>query len=165
MVRRKRRGTQEGEYQDPLKDYSPATYADELERSLCESDITEMEIKPFLAIDPGTSVEETMRLMDKIGIACLVVTEGDKLVGIFSERDILNKVAEQYEQIKDGPVRDVMTPNPVSVYETDSPAQAMNLMAVSGFRHIPILDLDENVVGILGPRRVTAFVQKHFEEA
>ena len=58
------------------------------------------------------------------------------------------KVALELEQVQDRPVRDVMTSNPIYVYESDSPAAALAVMAVSGYRHVPILDLDDNLIGI-----------------
>ena len=120
-----------------------------------------IQAKPFQIIDANQPVHDAMKVMGEKNIASVIVTENDRLVGIFSERDVLNKVAENYEKMKDQPVREVMTPNPVAVYEIDSPAKAMNQMAIGGFRHVPILDLDDKVVGVLGPRRVTAYVTKH----
>jgi len=162
MVRRKRRDAQQGEYKDPLKDYSPATYADETERKLCESHVVDMQITPFITVDVSKTVEETLRMMAGKDIAYLMVTENDRLVGIFSERDVLYKVADRYSQIKDHSINEMMTPNPVSVYGTDSPAKALNLMSVGGFRHLPVLNLEEQVIGVLGPRRVNAYLCQHF---
>ncbi len=54
----------------------------------------------------------------------------------------------------------VMTPDPVCVYETDTPAKALNLMAVGSFRHIPVLDVDGKIVGIVGPSRTSAYLQE-----
>jgi len=55
---------------------------------------------------------------------------------------------------------EVMTANPLVVHETDSPGTALNLMAVQSFRHVPILSVDKKVVGIIGPRRLTDYLQK-----
>jgi len=74
---------------------------------------------------------------------------------------VLTKVADEFESVNDGPVSKIMTPNPMAVYVTDSPGKAMNLMATMGIRHVPILDVDDKVVGILGPRRVTNFLKTH----
>jgi CBS domain-containing protein len=50
----------------------------------------------------------------------------------------------------------------VFAYETDSAGAALSVMAVSGFRHVPVLDVDDKIVGIVSPPRVTAFLQQHF---
>ena len=163
-MKRRRRNTQSGEYADPLKDYSSPEYEDQMERSLGEDTLEELDTTPFLTVDAQTSVEEVFRVMADRDISCVMVTEDDRLAGIFSERDVLIKVAERYDQIKQDPIRSVMTLNPVSVHDTDNPAKAINLMAVGGFRHVPIVDVDDKVVGILGPRRVTAYLCKHIPE-
>jgi len=72
-------------------------------------------------------------------------------------------VALEYDQVKDRPVRDFMTTDPVYVYETDSSAAALTVMAVLVFRHVPVLDLDDNVVGIISPQRVTGFLREQFK--
>jgi len=161
-MRRKRRTTDAGDYSDPLKDYSAPEYADELERSLVEDEIHQLKTTPFDTISPDMSVRDAMAKMDEIGVACFMVAEGDRLVGVFTERDVLDKVATNLAAVADGPVRDVMTTGVVVAYETDSAAKALNLMATGGFRHIPVLDVDDKIVGILGPRRVTSYLQKHF---
>ncbi|MEE9212531.1 MAG: CBS domain-containing protein [Phycisphaeraceae bacterium] len=162
MARRVRRETPPGEFEDPLKDYSPPQYDDELERALIETHVTAMQTQPITAMGPGTTIEQAMRTMAEREIACVLVTEGDRLLGLFSERDVLNKVADRFEQIKNHSVTEVMTPEPMVVHDIDSPATALNLMAVHGFRHVPILNVDEKLVGIVGPRRVSNYLQAHF---
>ena len=160
MARRKRRKAPKDEFRDPLGNYEPQEYSDSLERSLCEDLIHQvMETKPFFSVSADASIEQAMKSMSEKSVACAIVLEGDRMVGIFSERDVLNKVAGQFEQIKSMPVRIVMTHELLSVYETDSPAKALNMMAIGGFRHVPILDLDEKVTGIVGPRRVIRYIQ------
>ncbi len=153
------------DFHDPLGDYARGEHADDLERSLAEETVAAMKTRPFKTIGPGTTIDEAMRTMVDMDIACLLVTEGDRLVGIVSERDVLRRVAEGYPANKDEPVSGVMTPQPVAIYETDTPAKALSVMVIGGFRHVPILDVDDKVVGILGPRRVTAYLQKYLARA
>lgn len=161
--RRKRRPVEPGEFRDPINNFGPQAHEDELERSLVEDTVRAMATTPFAAVPPGTSVEEVMKLMAERDIACVTIIEDGKLLGVFSSRDVLVRVAEDFERLRGAPIRQVMTPDPVKVYVTDSPAKALNLMAVGGFRHIPILDVDEKVVGILGPRRVIDYIGRHLD--
>ena len=161
--RRKRRKAEPGEFQDPLSNYNPPEYDDNLERALTEATVGDMQITPFMEVSADTTVQEAVQMMEQDQIACLMVVKDQRLIGVFSERDVLNKVAAQHEQVKSRPIRDLMTPDPQTVYETDSPAKALNLMAVGGFRHIPVLGVDDRPTGILGPKRTTAFLQEHFE--
>jgi len=165
MARPKRRDKSGvSEFRDPLKNYDGPEYADELERTLAESAIEEMRYQPVTTLPSDTTVEQTMLAMAEqdVGSAVIVDAEG-RLAGIFSERDVLNRVAGRFEQIKDEPVSTVMTRSVMSAYTADSPGKAMNLMAIGGFRHVPILDVDDKVVGVLGPRRVSEYLQAHLE--
>ena len=160
-MRPKRKASDLSDFEDPLKNYDQPVLEDDLERSLAEDRVTVMEHTPFKAVPPNTAVEVAMKIMAELDIACLLIIENDKLLGIFSERDILAKVAPDYAKVRDHSIRSVMTQSPMVVYETDTPAKALNLMAIGGFRHVPIVDVDNRVIGVLGPRRVTAYLQKY----
>lgn len=161
-VRRKRRKPESGEFEDPLKDYTGPEPQDELERSLTQGKVRDMKIEPFATVTADATVEQVMGRMTELNVACIMICEDERLLGIFSERDVLMRVAEQYDAVRERPIRDFMTPEPAVVYRPDSPAKALNMMAGAGFRHVPILDVDDKVVGILGPRRVTTYLRRHF---
>ena len=84
--------------------------------------------------------EEMMRL-DRMVVEpgrTLVAFDGDQMVGIFTDRDAVVKVAGR--TIGSAAVRDVMTPDPVVLRPDDTLAVAIHKMAVGGFRHIPVVD-------------------------
>ena len=91
-----------------------------------------------------------------------MVQEDGKLVGVFTDRDVLDNVALELPQVADRPVKEVMTQHPVYVFDTDSAAAALCVMAVSGYRHVPVLNAQEQIVGIISPQRVTAFLKESF---
>lgn len=149
------------EFQDPLENYEPREYDDPLERALAEEEIGTIRHEPFLTIPPTMPVHEAVDQLARLHVACLLVAENSKLVGVFSERDVLAKAALEYEDVKDMPVSEFMTENPIYVYETDSAASALSVMAVCGYRHVPVVDLNDNLVGIISPQRVTEFLMKN----
>lgn len=151
----------QGEFQDPLENYDPKTYDDPLEQALAENLVVAIQHEPFVEIPDDTPVEKAVQQLAEMHVACLLVTKDDKLVGIFSDRDGLDHVALEYDQVKDQPVRNVMTTEPVFVYDTDSSAAVLTVMAVSGYRHVPVLSVEGKVVGIVSPQRVTGFLQNH----
>ena len=153
------------EFEDPLENYDPKTYKDPLEQALADETVEAIRSQPFLSAKPDLPVHEALELLDKHHIACMLIEEDGKLTGVFSDRDALDKVALEYDRVKDLPVSEVMTTNPIYIYEMDSSAAALSVMAVSGYRHVPVLDLDEKIVGIISPQRVTEFLQKYFEDA
>ncbi|MFV1964953.1 MAG: cyclic nucleotide-binding/CBS domain-containing protein [Pirellulaceae bacterium] len=158
-----RGGTGEA-YQDPLEDYESRQYDDPLELALAEETVQAIQTRPYVSVPSDASVGETVRRLVDLDVACVLVEEEGRLIGLVSERDVLNKVALEYEQVKDLPVTDLMTPNPICVYETDSSAAVLSVMAATGYRHVPVVDLDEKLVGIVGPVRITAFLQKRYDE-
>ncbi|HAI10149.1 MAG TPA: hypothetical protein DCM28_00480 [Phycisphaerales bacterium] len=161
-MRRKRRKTTEASFSDPLSDYSPPEFDDDLEEALCDNDMTVMALTPMVTVNVETTVNKTMQILAEHGVACaLVIDDEQKLHGVFTERDVLDKVAEQYHMVKDLPVRVVMTHEPMCVYAMDMPAKALNMMATGNFRHVPVLDFDDKLIGVLGPRRVTGFLSKY----
>ncbi len=153
-----------GEFQDPPGNLEPRSWDDPLEQVLVEEEIGTIRHEPFTTISPQTPVHEAVAQLAGLHVACLLVAEGDRLVGIFSDRDVLARVALEYDQIRDQPVRDVMTVDPVYVYETDSAVASLTVMALCGYRHVPVLDLNDNLVGIISPQRITEFLQRHFHQ-
>ena len=88
-------------------------------------------------VDPGLAVSDAIRRMHEAGTDCLLVCDGDRLVGIFTDRDAVVKVAGKAASAA---VRDVMTPDPVVLRPDDRLAVAIHKMAVGGFRHVPVVD-------------------------
>lgn len=149
------------EFQDPLKDYAPKEYDDALERALAEESVAAIQHEPFATVPPDMPVRAAVEKLAGLRVACLLVTEGDQLVGLVTDRDVLNRVALEYESVKDRPVREVMTTEPVFVYDTDAAAAVLTVMAIVGYRHVPVLDAQGRLVGIVSPQRVTGFLQKY----
>ncbi|HRX77539.1 MAG TPA: CBS domain-containing protein [Pirellulaceae bacterium] len=149
-------------FQDPLENYDPKVYEDPLEEALAEKTVSEICHEPFVTISPDLPVHKAVEKLAGLHVSCLLVAEEGKLLGVFSDRDVLERVALEFDAVKDRPVRELMTNNPVYVYETDSSAAALTVTAACGFRHVPVLDVEHKVVGIVSPQRVTAFLQQHF---
>jgi len=154
----------EDEFQDPLENYEPPAYEDPLEGALGEEKVSAIRSKPLARVSPDTTVEVALQQLVREHIACLLVEDDGKLVGVFSDRDLLNKVALEYDEMKHQPVKEVMTDNPVYIYETESAAAALSVMAITGYRHVPVVDDRENLIGIVSPQRVVQFLRDHLEK-
>jgi len=165
MARRERRQPEPGDFEDPLSIYEPVQYSDKFIESLCDGAATEIEHRPFLAVLDGEHVAQVIDLMNQHDSACVIILDDNaRPLGIFSERDVLERIADHLDDVAGRPIRDFMTPEPVVVYNTDTPAQVLNVMVNGGFRHVPVVDVDERLVGVIGARRVTAYLQKHFAD-
>ena len=93
--------------------------------------------KPHL-IEAGEHVDDAIARMHAEGVDCLLVTENGVLVGIFTDRDAILKVAGEGGEGRS--VGDLRTRDPVVLRSGDAVAVAIHKMAVGGFRHVPIMD-------------------------
>ena len=151
------------DFQDPLQNYEPKTYDDPVEQALAETTVDAIVHQPSETISPDTKISEAVQKLAGFHIACLLVEQEGKLVGVFSDRDVLDKVALEYDALKDRPVSEVMTTQPVFVYESDPAAAAISVMAVSGYRHVPILNVNDELIGIVSQQRVIDSINEIFE--
>jgi CBS domain-containing protein len=92
------------------------------------------------AVGPDTPVIECVRVMTAEKIGALVVMDGEKLTGIFTERDALNKVLAAGLDPGSTKVFDVMTKNPYCIPPTTTVGDAMELITKRRFRHLPIVE-------------------------
>lgn len=94
---------------------------------------------------------------------CALVTDGDRLIGIFTSRDFLNRVADP-GSADTLPVGAVMTPRPRTLRPRDPLAFAINWMALEAFRNVPIVDDDGRVLGALTVWDVMRHLTDVFDE-
>ena len=112
-----------------------------LASSVMEDDISQLD-QEFLSVSPDTSALEVIRKMKAAGLGCALVLEDGKLVGIFTERDLLNKLTGPAATSNQTAVSELMSLNPEILSETDSVATAVNKMSMGRYRHIPVRKAD-----------------------
>lgn len=115
-------------------------------------------------VEAGHSVSEAVAKMKATSTESVVVLDGGKLAGVFTERDFLNRVAGAGLTPAKTPVSEVMTPKPESLGVADSISYAINKMTVGGYRNIPLLD-GEKVVAVLSVHDVIGHLFELFVEA
>ena len=102
----------------------------------------------LLSIEPNASVLEALKLMAEKDVGALVVLEGEKLVGIFSERDYARKIILFGKSSQATSVGEIMTPRVVCVRPDQTADQCMSLMTEKRVRHLPVLS-EKKVIGII----------------
>jgi CBS domain-containing protein len=95
-----------------------------------------------VSIDPIADLASAAKLLTKRRIGALVVLDGERLVGILSERDIVRAMAESGSAVLQLPVAQVMTRNVSTCDVNDSMSSVMDRMTKGKFRHMPVLDKD-----------------------
>ncbi len=121
--------------------------------------------RPPLSLPATASIAEAIRAMNERHVGCALLLEGDKLAGIFTERDVLRKVAGSGLEVEKTPVSSVMTPDPCTLPEDASIAFALQHMSVEGYRHIPLVTSDNRPVGVVGVRDIVAWMVEFFPES
>jgi CBS domain-containing protein len=96
--------------------------------------------KAIHSVGPDTPVTECVRLMTSGKIDALIVMDGERLIGIFTERDALNKVLAGGLDPGNTKVSEVMTKDPYCIRPTTTVGDAMKLITKRRFRHLPIVD-------------------------
>lgn len=105
---------------------------------------------PALTIKPKTSVYEAAQLMSAKRENCVLVIDDDEsIIGIFTAKDLAFKVVGSGLDASNTSVDQIMTANPMYARSDTSATEGLNLMVNKGFRHLPVMDEDNEVSGIL----------------
>ncbi len=102
----------------------------------------------IFSIGPGATVLEALKLMAEKDVGALVVLDGSRLVGIFSERDYARKIVLHGKFSKETAVKEIMTTRVLCVEPSNTVEQCMALMTQRHIRHLPVLE-GEKVVGLI----------------
>ena len=133
-----------------------------LESLLTGTLLSEVVSQPPLILQVTATVADAVRTMQKERRAVVLVMDGAKLVGIFTERDILMKVAGQIRDIEHTPLTSCMTSDPFTLPADASVAFALNKMVLEGFRHIPLVDDDGKPTAVVSMRNLIEFLGDHY---
>ena len=110
--------------------------------------INDKKLKEIISIEPNRAVFDALVVLAEHKIGALAVMDGDKLVGIFSERDYAREVVLQGRSSKTTQVSEVMTSKVISGKPTDITESTMSMMSEKRIRHLPVVDGDK-VIGML----------------
>ncbi|MGH2723385.1 MAG: CBS domain-containing protein [Actinomycetota bacterium] len=112
--------------------------------------IGEVMTRSILSVDPSTTVAEAATVMGERAAGSALVMRDDRLLGIFTERDIVRALGQHFDAATHA-VADWMTPDPVTVGADTTVEEALDTMLGRGFRHLPVVE-DDRVVGVVSLR-------------
>jgi len=119
-----------------------------------------------ILLSRAASVSEAMREMQKQHRSCVLVTEdgtaSSKLVGIFTERDVLLRIIDRGRNPATLELAEVMTPEPECLPAQAQIAWVLNIMSVGGLRHVPVVDELGRPVAVVSVRDVVQFLVDAF---
>lgn len=130
-----------------------------LEQAVMLLPLTSLQLSQLPAVDAATPLEQAVREIAEKKLDMLAVIDDQRLVGLFSVRDIMTRVGTDYPAKRSQPVREFMTKNPETL-PPDAPVNyAINLMDVGGYRHVPVVH-DGSLLGVVSARDVLRYLVK-----
>ncbi len=100
------------------------------------------------SIDPNENVYEALRQMDEHGIGALLVLEGNRPIGLFSERDYARKLALRGLRSRETAVKTIMSSPVLTISPDASVQQGLSMMTEKFIRHLPVMD-GSSVIGMV----------------
>jgi CBS domain-containing protein len=127
-------------------------------RSITGDMISLLKPKIPLVLEADASLSEAIALMKQHRFGAILVVKDQNLVGIFTERDVLFKVVGEGLNLETTPLSDIMTAHPESLMADDLIVSALNRMTVGGYRHIPLVDADKKLTGIISIKDIIEYL-------
>jgi CBS domain-containing protein len=112
--------------------------------------VAELMNEGLLSLGPSITVAEAATMMGERRVGSALVMDGDTLLGIFTERDIMRALGEHFDAAKHQ-VSEWMTRNPITVPPDTAARDALKTMLDGGFRHLPVMD-GERIIGVVSMR-------------
>ncbi|MEE2876359.1 MAG: CBS domain-containing protein [Candidatus Neomarinimicrobiota bacterium] len=136
----------------------------EMEEAISVGDsINTLTLQKMIVMPRGTAIQTVIEQFQAEGVACVLIGD-DSLEGIFTERDVIMKLAGKGLDYHNEIVDDYMTTSPESLLGEDSIAFALNRMTEGGYRHIPVVDLNGKPVGLIGVLDIVRHLAEYFSQ-
>lgn len=132
-----------------------------LKEELMSERVAHLDLTGFCQIESGTAVREALNKMRQKKTNVCLVTGSNGLLGIFTERDVLTKVATN-SAVLDEPVDAIMTANPITVTPDTAAADALWLMDNKKFRNLPVVGENGKIVGNMTHQSVISFLAARY---
>ncbi len=144
-------------------DYTPDIDHEEEPKSelqdLMENRIATLDLPEPACVKAETTLAEGVQLMKDQNLGCLLVTDDDgKIEGIFAQGDIFSQVARRDMDMNTTTVGSLMTPDPTTLSRSAPIGHVLHLMALHGFRHIPIVNREGKPVALASFKSVLQFL-------
>lgn len=160
------RGPEDELVDEAYFDNRPKKPATVFDSKLLRQDLSALPARKPLIFSPRSSVNEAVNAMQGEHRGCVLVTEdgtsSSKVVGIFTERDVLFRIVGRGRNPAILELGEVMTPDPERIPTECSIAWVLNKMSVGGFRHVTVVDDADRPVCVISVRDVVDFLVDHF---
>ena len=146
----------EESYLEVVFDRRPESALDD--RDTLNAPLRELHLRPAVCTSSDTSLRPAIELMRLAGIGSVVVESEGRLVGIFTERDVLMRVVGEPIDLDRTPVGEMMVPQPETLGLGDAISFAINMMSDGGYRHVPVTDKSGKPLHVVSVRDLAAWL-------
>jgi CBS domain-containing protein len=143
--------------------YGEGSKLKSLDSSTFQKPIKSIPFRTPVALSPEHTVADAISEMQKKRIGCVLITEHGKMAGIFTERDVLLKVANK-AGVEGKRLGELMTPKVSGFQKEDSIAFVLNAMHVGGYRHVPVVDEHNTPIAVISVKDIISFILEQFPE-
>ncbi len=132
-----------------------------IEKAFENAKVWHLKLHTPLCVEEETSLRDTISQMQERNTGCACILRKKRVVGVFSERDILRKIIMARFSL-DEPISKHMTQDPIVASKEISVGEAIRLMETNEVRHIPLVDARREFVGIVSIRNIIDFLAEHY---
>lgn len=132
----------------------------DLARNLKYETVARLNPTPAWSVQRGAAVADAVALMRDRRVGCVLICDGKRIAGIFTERDLVRRILAVGRPLTT-PIAECMTPEPVTVQPREPISTAIRRMQRGGYRHLPVV-VDGKPVGILSVKRIVTYLVEHF---
>jgi CBS domain-containing protein len=111
-------------------------------------------LEPAITLERSATVRDAIEAMQQERMSCVLVVDQGRLVGIFTERDVVTKVAAQEVEIDHVQMQEVMQPDPDSLGMDDELIYALHQMSLGEYRHLPVVDDQRRPIALVSMRAI-----------
>ncbi|HET7500108.1 MAG TPA: CBS domain-containing protein [Kofleriaceae bacterium] len=133
-------------------------------QALASARVGELSPRPHARVTVDDAMWKVVAEMKSKGRGAVLVEDEGALVGIFTERDLLNRIDYADALWSHVVVRDVMTPHPMVIRPDDSLSEALRRLTQGHRRHLPVVDERGHVLGLISIRDVLTYIAERFPE-
>jgi signal-transduction protein with cAMP-binding, CBS, and nucleotidyltransferase domain len=151
----------ESEFADEYQDWLGG-HAEGRRAPWFDSPVGELDEGPLLKVAPAAALADVIALMNEHHRGAVLVVQGELLLGIFTERDVLRRVVTQGLTLARVQVGELMTANPDTIPEWATLAQALRVMVIGGYRHLPVVDAQGRPKSMVSMRDIIEAVSDAF---
>ncbi len=149
---------------DSYDDDSPKKDRRQLDAGSLDRPVRSLPLRKPICLDVSSMVQEAVKVMRTNKTGSVLVVRSGRLAGIFTERDILNRMSLGEIDPTQVSLGEMMRANPETLSPEAPMAYALNLMSVGGFRHVPLVDEEGRPVGVVSVRDIVDYLVDHFPD-